>query len=91
MTEVEAAEVMMVSSVTIGCASCGGRGRDPERKRSEGVSAIYYCGVCNGAGVIINPIWRQAWHVLYPEDMRGMFERIRRATMSAYRERHSAT
>jgi hypothetical protein len=80
----EAIEVVMVSPCTVGCFPCGGRGK----QRGNGFTAIHYCRDCNGAGVVINPIWKEAWMIMYPEDVAGMFARVRKACMQAYKERH---
>ena len=84
----QAIEVIMVSPCTVGCFHCNGRGKDPDKHRGKGMTAIYYCGACNGAGVVPNPVWKEAWKIMYPEDAAGMFDRIRKACMQAYRERH---
>lgn len=98
MTEPEAIELLMAAPVTVSCFDCGGHGFPPDARRVKTYSkskqhVLYssqkeFCKACKGARIVVNPIWKQAWMVLYPDDYEGMHKAMVQAVTKAWKERN---
>jgi RecJ-like exonuclease len=90
MTLEEAVEVLMVSTVTITCTQCRGRGVVPGSNfisRENGHEEVVFCKNCEGSRVIWNPIWARAWLIVHPGDLDGMQKRRNDAVAAAWSRR----
>ena len=86
MTLDQAAEILLGTAPTARCHFCAGKGVVPgpnEDARMRGDREYVVCRTCNGACIVLSPIWVEAYLLVHPGDHAGVETRRREKVREA--------